>query len=1138
MSNFDKMSEAFAASLSFGGTEKTAMDYSLNPEDTLMTKHAGISIYQPTIDNVEGFVKKYLASECPKDLGSLPISVFLSPYSFDRTRQEYVNDASGQAILDVDGVQIEMPFLIVEGEMTPFDVIQMGGQRVPYSKENLFKIVLGIKNQKKKNGQNSGGAEFDPYKKVDEPVNPTSSVGFLGDLLRIQEQYSTRGSSGTMYMTAGAHLSDLIEKVASIKTTSEETSSKLEALVKSAVMSTNVEKFEKIANDVEAAKKETDRKFKKIYKKVKGIDWKDANQIENGTFISFPEFDGNEISMTSGIVISDYIDIKGFYKIPAVKVVISEDGRIRILSKSEKFICVESPDAKFKFSTVSLESLSKGDVVMAFNGDKAFNPSIVDDIKIRTLSTAWDNDGSYIGDEFSSAMKYNSISSTAPAPKVQIKCYHFQALRGHSDGADRFDSIARFIRIAELGGVKLTRMEYDEYIAAKAEEIGVDELTVSKVISRYQFCDTQGKFILATDPNTRMIKIKGVISKFLSNPKDLENMVNSAYTPVNEIPIFKTASENEYVEIRKVDPQKRTYDLNVKWTDRNEENYKLMNRSFSRIDELKLRSILKAIGFDMNKVSEATIKTDNENYVKMELPLNATPDNIAENGFEVGATKTMNKLKNVLFNKGLSTELVNDVVANIAHENLIGSPTNNAVKLITEKAAEAKQLANVFEKLAMERRSENMRNVAKVMVLSNQFLEKTAEVMNGAEYPSYISAAANIVSERALMEHLASELVGLNQAQFGNHNSAVHPSHVHGAVLAIDSIFNVASKVCDFCGIEKKAAEYPNPSFNPTAVAVPDKKPIAHVVNDLELDRIKEMHDHPNAKKASEDTPADNKSEGADGDTSKETPLEDQVLLSDETKEAIEVVSKQCFQLNRFWDRAVSVLNVDFSMPRTSEILHKNLAHKFPLLADDVNSILDKYNIKIDYAQTDADSSEYSSITDLFRQGLREILKLRLLAMEAKDVMVTNGDGDAAPQMDAFLVKLSDYIAQCITLKDKAVSYNGDAARFDRDIDKFFDRQKLASIFDEREPRAQESPADDYVLGDMAQSESLYEPPATAEQILTAAPESTEREKIIGIGAGRDMTNVKTTQRANAQRKLAEDDSLNALAQKLANLNK
>lgn len=45
---------------------------------------------------------------------------------------------------------------------------------------------------------------------------------------------------------------------------------------------------------------------------------------------------------------------------------------------------------------------------------------------------------------------------------------------------------------------------------------------------------------------------------------------------------------------------------------------------------------------------------------------------------------------------------------------------------------------------------------------------------------------------------------------------------------------------------------------------------------------------------------------------------------------------------------ATSVLSVKFGLTKASQIIHERLAHKYPLLADDVNEILDMYNEYID----------------------------------------------------------------------------------------------------------------------------------------------------------------------------------------------
>lgn len=1138
--NPKNISKLFAASLSFSGEEKIAGDYSINPESSILSKYAGISIYNPTLDNVESFVIKFLAAEAAPLVKPQQIKVYLTPYKFDIAHQDVLSDASGKAAISVGGgVELEFPFIITDGELMPFDVIQLDHQRVPYSRENLFKVINAIK-KKLSEPKGDSVSNFEPYKKVEDPVNPTSSMGFLGDLLRIQEQYSTRGATSSMYVTASQHLGNLIEKTSALESSDAEIMTSLEEISKNAVYSTKVEEFNKYASEVEADKKVNDRRMKKIYRSVKGLQWKDAGSLPHGTLISFPQFDGKEICMASGIVLSEFIPIEGLRNIPK-RVVISSDSKVKILGTDDKFLCIENPDAIFKLKSTPLNSIKCGDTIVAFNGDKALPVSRLQRISVRNLSSRWAEQPDYWCDPESDIIN-------GSAGKYRIRKYSLSTIIPDEkfDEKDRWKDVYQDYYLMELDGVKFGKINYREFVHEKAKDFNMSESDVEPFIPRYDTCLKDTMRVFTSDPQTQVVILKDTISNYLRNASDLENMVDSVYTPAYEVPLFKKASEAEYVEIRRHgEPNSdgtKFYDMTLRWVDRNGESFKLVNRNFKNVDEMKMRSILKAIGFSPMRISEATIKTNHENYIKMELPEGATPDNVSEGGYEASVTKTMNRLKDVLFNKGLSTQLVDEAVAHVSHENLIGSPQSNAQKLTTQKAAQSRVLANAFEKLAMDYRLENMRVVAKTMVLANKYFEKTASVMAGNLSASYLRASTDIAAEKHLMEHLATDLTDLGQDQILNHNIVINPNFVRGAISIVDSLYKTASLVRDFCGFEKNAAEYP---------LDPKEEKFDQILK--AFDKIKEV----NEKKAAE---------SPEGIEEPEAAPQNSQLISQPTVKLINQVSKQCFQLNRFWDRAVSVLDVDFAMKQASSLLHKDFAHKFPLLADDINEILTKYNINVDYDVTEADDSKYANIQEVFTKGLNEILKLRLLAMAAKESARTSGEGDVEAMIGRFLDKLSAYVAQSLALKDKADQYKDNAAGFDHDISKFFDAEKLASIFDEREPRPQQSMADKDVIPDMEESgeETADMVPAqkqaaddeekendsesddsdadgeeddapSQEQVLTdmGTPSSVEQ---INSTDGKDMTKVKAPQKDYAQRKIAHEQMVSQLRQKLANL--
>jgi hypothetical protein len=372
---------AFAASLSFG-FEKEA-DYSLEREDEVIEKRAGINIYQPTVDNIELFVRKYLLNELAFFPKTLSIDIKLTPSSFNAGKNEYVKDAQGLATTKLHDAVIEFPFLIIDGELIPFDVIQMNKQRIPYSRENLRKVLFGI--DKTFNSKQQGEVEgFEPFVKVDELTNPTTSPGFLGNVLQIQDQHIRRRGND-VYITASELADDAIEKLATSRPLSDEDYEKLRMVVESKLTEDYLSTMHKVASEVEAADTSA---VEGLFAKIQDIRFEDASRLPNGTIITFPEKKDNEITMTKGIVISNYMDIGGI-QTPSTKIVISNDGRMKVLTNKERFLCFKSDDAKFHIPMVGLASVQRNDVIVAFDGTKAFYPSIVDHINDRSYGSGY-----------------------------------------------------------------------------------------------------------------------------------------------------------------------------------------------------------------------------------------------------------------------------------------------------------------------------------------------------------------------------------------------------------------------------------------------------------------------------------------------------------------------------------------------------------------------------------------------------------------------------------------------------------------------------------------------------------------------------------------------------------------------------
>lgn len=162
------------------------------------------------------------------------------------------------------------------------------------------------------------------------------------------------------------------------------------------------------------------------------------------------------------------------------------------------------------------------------------------------------------------------------------------------------------------------------------------------------------------------------------------------------------------------------------------------------------------------------------------------------------------------------------------------------------------------------------------------------------------------------------------------------------------------------------------------------------------------------------------------------------LLISERTIKEIKLFSQQCFWINRVIDRAVSELSTGFSCSKASEILHEGLAHKYPLLADDVNSILDMYNESIVYLETGKDDRDYESLSEIFQTILDENIKLYDMARNVYRVANEEGDFNVSSHMSEFMIKFNTFMNQVILLRDKAVLMDDNPAMFDFAIPTFF----------------------------------------------------------------------------------------------------
>ncbi len=163
-------------------------------------------------------------------------------------------------------------------------------------------------------------------------------------------------------------------------------------------------------------------------------------------------------------------------------------------------------------------------------------------------------------------------------------------------------------------------------------------------------------------------------------------------------------------------------------------------------------------------------------------------------------------------------------------------------------------------------------------------------------------------------------------------------------------------------------------------------------------------------------------------------------LLEKDIKLSLETIVSHCFYSNRMLDRICSLLSVDFVMPITEQILHLGLAHKYPLLADDITNYMANRDCSAIYGETPIGNQVYDSPLDCFKEILEINLKLEKLIKESILLTYEIGDITTMVFLESFLLKIIPITKDILTLVDKSEmyeSYSDNWMSFDRDIEKF-----------------------------------------------------------------------------------------------------
>ena len=163
--------------------------------------------------------------------------------------------------------------------------------------------------------------------------------------------------------------------------------------------------------------------------------------------------------------------------------------------------------------------------------------------------------------------------------------------------------------------------------------------------------------------------------------------------------------------------------------------------------------------------------------------------------------------------------------------------------------------------------------------------------------------------------------------------------------------------------------------------------------------------------------------------------------VTEKTIEALYALITECFKQNRFLDRFVSVLGVEFACNQAAEKIHKEgFAHVMPVLADNIGErTLERYNIAVKYGATPAGEQEYTSVTEMMQILEDDMIAFQNIYMGVMKIAWNNNDLQVYTDLGDLLEGVNRMVEQAILLNDKIKYYGEDRIMsFDHDIDKFW----------------------------------------------------------------------------------------------------
>lgn len=166
------------------------------------------------------------------------------------------------------------------------------------------------------------------------------------------------------------------------------------------------------------------------------------------------------------------------------------------------------------------------------------------------------------------------------------------------------------------------------------------------------------------------------------------------------------------------------------------------------------------------------------------------------------------------------------------------------------------------------------------------------------------------------------------------------------------------------------------------------------------------------------------------------------MMIKESIAKSLEELMGLCFVGNRIMDRMKSQLNVKFVMPVTGDIIHHQVSHQMPLLADKIGDYLESRDYCEGYHATPADFTDYKTSREIFDKMLEYFLDLEKSVCVVMDKCEKEKDRLTFTFLEGFLndvYKFTTLAKDLVDYSEKNDCTPRDDMRFDSRIKGFLE---------------------------------------------------------------------------------------------------